>query len=210
MVEVLQASQLTLYDVEAKFGLQPETNPDFFPEWQTAPIALSDYQRQVLDQAQASCRYLMKYLVQEALIKLVIVSPLLSVAGFYQKPFCTVAEQPTKVAVEDEDEIIRGRIDVLVVNEQLWVAVIEAKGSHFSWSVGLPQTLTYMTSGRQRQERFGLITNGSNFMFVKLQETGRYRFSKEFSLYNPGNDLYAVVSVLKSISQQTLQGNDPI
>lgn len=31
MVKVLQATQLTLHDVEAKFGLKFETNPDFFP-----------------------------------------------------------------------------------------------------------------------------------------------------------------------------------
>lgn len=202
MVRVLQATQLTLHDVEAKFGLQPETEPDFFTEWQVPPPTLNDYQRQLLDQTQANFKYLIAYPVHEELVKMVVVSPLLSVAGFYQRPFRPVAEQTIELEIEAEDEIVRGRIDILVLNEQLWVTTVEAKGPQFSWLVGLPQTLTYMASSDQpTPTRFGMITNGADFIFVKLRkDMGQYGLSKPFSLFNPGNDLYEVVGVLRSVS----------
>ncbi|NJM68475.1 MAG: restriction endonuclease subunit R [Acaryochloris sp. RU_4_1] len=202
MVNVLQANQLTLHDVEAKFNLQLETHPDFFTEWQIPLLMFNDYQQQVLDQAQANFKYLIAYPVHEELVKMVVISPLLSVAGFYQHPFRPVAEQTIEIEVEAEDEVIRGRVDILVLNEQLWVTIVEAKGPQFSWHVGLPQALTYMISGEQpSQTRFGLISNGTDFIFVKLQkETGRYGLSQTYSLFNPGNDLYLVVSILKSVS----------
>ncbi|MBE9076765.1 restriction endonuclease subunit R [Romeria aff. gracilis LEGE 07310] len=207
MVRVLQATQLTLHDVKTKFGLQPETEPDFFTEWQVPPPALNDYQRQLLDQTQADYIYWTDYPIHEELVKMVVVSPLLSVAGFYKSPFRPVAEKTIEIEIEAtetdaEDEIVRGRIDILVLNEQLWVTTVEAKGPQFSWLVGLPQTLTYMASSDQpTPTRFGMITNGADFIFVKLRkDMGQYGLSKPFSLFNPGNDLYEVVGVLRSVS----------
>ncbi|MEO0769419.1 MAG: type I restriction enzyme HsdR N-terminal domain-containing protein, partial [Cyanobacteria bacterium J06649_4] len=108
-------------------------------------------------------------------------------------------------ATGNGNELIRGRIDVLVVNQSLWVAVIEAKGSQFSLGVGLPQTLAYMASSKDKSRpQFGLITNGTEFLFIKLAlpEQGQpvYGLSKTYSLNNPGNDLYTVTSVLKALS----------
>ncbi|MEO0825565.1 MAG: hypothetical protein AAFX95_08970 [Cyanobacteria bacterium J06639_16] len=133
---------------------------------------------------------------------MVIVSPLLSVAGFYGQPFRPIAEQTIEVAVADNEDIIRGRVDILVLNDQIWVTTVEAKGPQFSWHVGLPQALTYMVSGEQpNQTRFGLISNGTDFIFLKLQkETGQYGLSKTFSLFNPGNELYDVAGVLSAIA----------
>lgn len=206
MIKVLQAAQLTRHDVETKFGLRLETNPDFFTEWRVAPLVLSEHQQQILDQTQANFSYLLAYPVQEELVKMVVVSPLLSVAGFYQKPFRTVAERT--VEVEAEDEIIRGKIDILVLNDQLWLTTVEANGPQFSWRVGLPQTLMYMFSGQQlNPTRFGLITNGSEFIFVKLQkDAAQYGLSKTFSLSNLGNELFDVVSILVATAQLNIDG----
>ena len=202
MAQVAQASQLTLHDVETKFGLQLETASDFFSEWQVAPIRLDEYRSRVLDQAQAHFRYLLAYPVHEELVKMVIISPLLSVAGFYQRPFRPVAEEIIEIAVKTNDELVRGRIDILVLNEQIWVATIEAKGPQFSWHVGLPQALTYMVSSNQPSAiRFGLVTNGTDLVFVKLRrDTGQYGVSKTFSIFNPGNELHNVVAVLQALS----------
>lgn len=202
MVRVAQASQLTLHDVEAKFGLRLETSTDFFSEWQVAPAVLDDYQARVLDQAQAHFRYLLAYPVHEELVKMVIISPLLSVAGFYERPFRPIAEETIEIAIRSNDELVRGRVDILVLNEQIWVATIEAKGPQFSWHVGLPQVLTYMVSGdRPDGVRFGLVTNGTDLIFVKLnKETGQYGLSKTFSIFNPGNELHHVVAILKTLS----------
>jgi hypothetical protein len=53
----------------------------------------------------------------------------LSVAGFYQQPFRPVAEKTIEIEPEDNDEILRGRIDILVLNERLWVT---PKGLHLT------------------------------------------------------------------------------
>ena len=48
---------------------------------------------------------------------------------------------------------------------------------------------------------FGMITNGRNFLFLKLirQPIPQYAMSRLFSLVNPGNELYAVLSILKHL-----------
>ena len=204
MIEVLQASQLNLHDVEAKFGLAEEKSPEFFTEWQALPPSLDEYEQKTLNQTQTSFRDIAKYTpTHEEIVKMVVISPLLAVTGFFNNPFRPVAEQPVEVEAINEDDIVRGRIDVLVVNQQIWVATIEAKGPQFHWRVGLPQTLVYMASAQQsKQTRFGLITNGFEFVFVKLQSSlGKYGLSRVFSLDNPGNDLCNIVGVLRAISQ---------
>ena len=203
MVQVAQASQLTLHAVETKFGLRLETSAEFFSEWQVASAALDEYHARVLDQAQAHFRYLLAYPVHEELVKMVIISPLLSVAGFYERPFRPIAEETIEIAIKANDELVRGRVDILVLNEQIWVATIEAKGPQFSWHVGLPQALTYMVSGKQPSVvRFGLITNGTDLIFVKLDKsTGQYDLSRTFSIFNPGNELHNVVAILKALSK---------
>ncbi|MEM6253419.1 MAG: restriction endonuclease subunit R [Cyanobacteria bacterium P01_D01_bin.156] len=202
MVQVVQASKLTLHDVETKYGLRLETDAGFFSEWQAEPIDLDEYQIQLLNQAQAHFRYLLSYPVHEELVKLVIIAPLLSVAGFYEQPFRPIAEETVEIAVKADDELVRGRVDILVLNEQIWVTTIEAKGPQFSWHVGLPQALTYMVSGEQPSTiRFGLVTNGTDLIFVKLDKaTGQYGLSKTFSIFNPGNELQNVVGILKALS----------
>lgn len=210
MLKVLQASQLSLHDVEDKFGLAEDTDAGFFTEWQTLPPKLDAYEQKTLDSARLYFKHLLKYPVREEIVKMVIVSPLLAVAGFYQKPFRSVAEQSVEVEALNNNEIVRGRIDVLAINGQVWVAAVEAKGSQFSWSVGLPQALVYMASSASaNQPRFGLITNGTEFIFVKLQASlDKYGLSKLFSLHNPGNDFYSVVGVLRAISRLQNQLNN--
>ena len=202
MIQVLQANRLTLRDVKDKFGLRRTRDADFFTAWQQPSEPLGGYERKVFDQAQASFLYLAEDVVQEPLVKMIVISPLLLVAGFYQKPFLTFAERTTDIKITVSEEVIRGRIDVLVVNENIWITVVEAKNSQLSLDLGLPQTLAYMASSQQKaQPLFGLVTNGTHLEFVKLDlETGLYSLSKTYSLNNPGNDLYDVANVLSAIS----------
>ena len=79
-------------------------------------------------------------------------------------------EASIQVSAEDEGEIIQGSIDVLVVQEMLWVTVIEAKNSEFSITKAIPQTLAHMLANpRVHRPCFGLVVNGSEFLFLKLQ-----------------------------------------
>lgn len=46
---------------------------------------------------------------------MVVLSPLLHLAGFYQPPFAIETETSIEIAAEDEGEIVKGNIDVLLV-----------------------------------------------------------------------------------------------
>lgn len=54
-----------------------------------------------------------------------------------------------------------------------------------------------------KRPTYGLILNGSSFQFLKLinGETLQYAVSRIFDLFNPGNDLYHVLGVLKRLAQ---------
>ncbi|WP_325034728.1 hypothetical protein [Nostoc sp. 'Lobaria pulmonaria (5183) cyanobiont'] len=81
-------------------------------------------------------------LLEEA-VKLVVLSPLLDLAGFYRSPFYIATEESVEISeqviidnklnTEESKEIIKGKIDVLVLQEQIWLLVIESKRSSFPW-----------------------------------------------------------------------------
>lgn len=136
----------------------------------------------------------------ESIVKMVVLSPLLDLAGFYEPPFRVDGEVNMRVSAEDEGEVIQGSIDVLVIQEALWVAVIEAKNSEFSLTKAIPQTLAYMLASPNRDRPlFGIVLNGSEFLFIKLMfdDGAKYGLSDVFSLLNRGNDLYPVLQILK-------------
>ena len=114
-----------------------------------------------------------------------------------------------EIVVEDEEEIVRGRIDVLVLHQQLWVTTIESKRKRFNVLEALPQILFYMMgSPNTDKPTFGFLSNGSEFLFLKLikQNTPQYALSSRlFSLINRGNDLYNVVGVLKRLGEWVRQ-----
>ncbi|MCA1993898.1 MAG: PD-(D/E)XK nuclease family protein [Coleofasciculus sp. S288] len=205
MAQVIQASELTLHDVEEKLNLQQVDDEQFFREWQGDLPAVTDAEKQWLDRVKTDFLYLVKYPMHEEIVKMVVLSPLLSLAGFYSRPFRPVAEKQVEFAFEDEDKIVRGKIDVLVLHKQLWVTTIEAKRKQLNVLEALPQTLFYMMGGPNTDKpTFGFLTNGSEFLFLKLvkQDTPNYALSsKLFSLLNRGNDLYSVVGVLKRLGE---------
>lgn len=91
---------------------------------------------------------------------------------------------------------------MVVIQRQLWVTVIEAKNSEFSITKAIPQALAYMLATPDSEKpTFGLILNGSEFLFLKLAsyQTPQYTTSHLFSLLNRSNDLYAVLRVLKRL-----------
>ncbi|MFM7372413.1 MAG: type I restriction endonuclease, partial [Sphaerospermopsis kisseleviana] len=92
-----------------------------------------------------------------------------------------------------------GRIDALVLNNNLWIVLVEAKRSSFSFLVAVPQALTYMTASPNGDKpTYALVTNGDHFMFVKLQQS-QYDLSDDFSLFKrSSNELYRVLQILKS------------
>lgn len=204
MVQSIPARKVKLSDLREQFGLQWVEAETFFQEWLGDFPALTAEQRKTLDQVKASYRYLLEYPIMESIVKMVVLSPLLNIAGFYGPPFRVTGETDIKVSAKDEGELIQGSIDVLVVQNQLWVTVIEAKNSHFSIAKAVPQTLAYMLASPQPERPvFGLVTNGSEFLFLKLVQgmTPQYATSDIFSIWNRQNDLYAVTQILKYFGQ---------
>ncbi|MCC5653753.1 restriction endonuclease subunit R [Nostoc sp. XA013] len=205
MVQVIQAHNVSHADLEARFGLQQTESEDFFTEWFDTLPEITDLEKQDLDKIKLHFLRLVKRPpLSEETVKLVVLSPLLNLAGFYDEPFYMRGEESIEISAEDEGEIIRGRIDVLVIQEQFWLLVIESKRSSFSLLEAVPQALVYMLANpNQDKPTFGLVTNGSHFIFIKLtkQNIPKYALSDEFTLLRRKNELYQVLSVLKNLSQ---------
>jgi hypothetical protein len=201
----IPAKQLFLADIEEKFGLHQTQDNSVFREWQSfsEPSAM---ERQWLDQVRADFLALSKHPLHEEIVKLVVLAPLLSLAGLCRPPFLPNAEAQVELAVADTDEIVRGRVDILVLHQQLWVAVVESKRKGLDVSAALPQALFYMLNNpHAARPTYGLATNGSHFLFIKLiQQSGlHYALSDEFSLRRQQNELYNVLAVLKQLAAIT-------
>jgi hypothetical protein len=204
MVQTLQASRLSLYDVKNKFHLHQDRNDTFFIDLLGSAPELSEFEKQQLDRVRQQYLYLADRPLLEVTVKMVTLSPLLSLAGFYDPPFYTTLEESIELVSQDGAEVVRGQIDILVLQQAIWVLVIEAKSIQYDVMVALPQALTYMiASPNQSQPRFGLITNGREFRFIKLnaEAEASYTLSKVFSLSEADNHLYVVLQILKSLGQ---------
>lgn len=207
MTQIIPAEKVKLYELEKKFQLTLSENQDFFCEWKNNLPEINDLEKQQLDRVKASYLNLTKRTILEDMVKMVVLSPLLNYAGFYLPPFYSTSEASIEISAEDEGITIKGKIDVLVLQDKLWVIVIESKQGGFSLEVGIPQSLAYMLANPQPNKPvFGFVTNGSNFIFIKMiqQDKPYYALSDEFTLRR-SNDLYIVLSILKSLSQVFLQ-----
>ncbi|MCP2731302.1 type I restriction endonuclease [Limnofasciculus baicalensis] len=205
MIQTVKAQNIDLRYLIDNFGIQRIRDHQFFWEWQVDFPELTEIEKQELDRVQEGYFNLVEYQpLLENVVKLTIISPILFIAGLYLSPFHIKAEKSIDIRAEDEGIIIEGRIDILILKQNLWVTVIEAKQTSFSLEEGLAQSLTYML-GEPNSETptFGMITNGVNFRFVKLirEEILKYALSDEFVIDNRGNELYSVLMILKYLSQ---------
>jgi hypothetical protein len=205
MVQTLQAKNITLGELSDRFGLALTEDQEFFQEWQNDLPEVTVEERQRLDRVKSSFSNLLEYPpLLESTVKMVVLSPLLDLADLYQKPFHIRSEPSFQIMTEDEETAIRGDVDVLILRDQLWVMVIEAKRAAVDVDEGRAQLLAYMMANPAKEKpTFGLITNGRNFLFVKLvrEPSPRYALSRLFSLVNPGNELYTVLGILKRLIQ---------
>lgn len=208
MVQTIAANTATLRDLKQALGLQQSLDSAFFWEWQQDMPPLSEAEQQLLNRVKANFMALMEDPpMLENSVKMVVLSPLLDLAGFYRKPFRIETETSIDLELEDDGIVIRGRIDVLVLKEQFWLLVIESKRSDFAVTRAIPQALAYMLSNPKLIDpTFGLITNGNEFLFLKAtrQPTAQYANSRLFSLINPNNELYTVLQTLKQWGLQVL------
>jgi predicted type IV restriction endonuclease len=191
-------------EVHRQFNLTRTDEPDFFLEWSETLSTLTDAERLELDQIKQ--RYLnhrSKGLLTEATVILLVIAPLLELAGFYDPPFYIRAEETVDIEISDPETTLRGRIDVLVIQAHFWVLVVEAKNAQFTPGIAIPQCLAYMMGSHQgKKPVFGLVTNGEEFMFLKVRQqenAAQYEVSRVFSLLPRQNELYAVLGCLKTV-----------
>ena len=191
-------------------GLKLSQDPQFFPEWSEPYPPLSDIEQQTLERVKANFLALMEDPpLLENTVKMVVLAPLLDLAGFYRPPFRIETETSVTVEMADEGMVIQGRIDVLVQKHRLWLFVIESKRSDFSVTRAIPQALTYLLSNPESEgSTFGMIMNGNEFLFLKATRhpVAEYANSRLFSLFNPGNELDLVLQILKQLGQISIDG----
>ncbi|MBW4559327.1 MAG: restriction endonuclease subunit R [Trichormus sp. ATA11-4-KO1] len=205
MTQTLQAKDIDLRYLIDNFGIQLVLDEQFFSEWQEELPELTDLDKQLLDKVKAGYLNLLNYPpLLEDVVRMAIVDPILFIGDFYLSPFYVKSEESIDIAVFDEDVIIKGRMDTLVLKDQFWVMIIESKKASFSIEEGLAQILAYMLGNPYPDKpSFGMIATGSEVIFVKLVkgQPPHYALSKGFLMRNPGNELYEVLRILKHLTQ---------
>ncbi|MEH2414848.1 restriction endonuclease subunit R [Nostoc sp.] len=205
MTQTIQAKDTDLRYLIDKFGIQLVLDDSLFPEWQENLPGINDLDKQLLDKVKTGYLNLLNYPpLLEDIVRMAVVDPLLFIGDFYLAPFYVKSEESIDIAVPDEDVIIKGRIDTLVLKEQFWVMIIESKRASFSIEEGLAQIIAYMLVNPYTDKpNFGMIATGSEFIFVKLVKGNppRYALSKGFLMRNPGNELYDVLRILKHLTR---------
>jgi hypothetical protein len=205
MVQVIQAQNIGLAYLEERFGLQQTDSEGFFTEWLERLPEITDLEKQYLDRVKTNFLRLVKRPpILENAVKMIVLSPLLDLAGFYSEPFLIATEESRESALEDKGEIVRGRIDILVIQEQLWLLVIESKRASFSLLDAIPQAISYMLANPDQDKPvFGCVTSGEDFQFIKLLKQDKYEYalSDKFTLSKRENELYQVLRIFKNLSQ---------
>jgi len=195
----------SLAEAESRLNLRRTEDEAFFTEWQAQLPSPSDSEQTALDTLRRRLLYhRADGELLEGAVTLLVASPLLELAGFYDPPFRMKAEAAIEIAIDDGEETLRGRIDILILQNQLWVIVLECKKTTISTRSALPQALAYMMANPDLDKpRFGMLTNGDDVLFVKLraQPTPEYGLSRAFSIYTVRSELRAAFQLLKHLGQ---------
>lgn len=87
MVQIISAQDVILHNLRTKFNLQYSEDNLFFREWQDNLPEVSKSEKQALERIKTNYLNLIEYppMLENAL-KMVVLSPLLDFAGFYQRP----------------------------------------------------------------------------------------------------------------------------
>lgn len=208
MTQNLEASQVSLNDVRRLLKLEEREGDAFTDFFSLEPLSELE-QQEILKIRTDFRRYLSAGKVSEELVKFLVLSPLMRLAGFFDIPIVLTMEDSIPIEVEDGDTLIKGRLDILAVNQpdaelaatQFWILVVEAKNSAIAPLTGLPQLLTYTYKSLQQQSSvWGLTTNGESYRFVRVTRGNpcTYQILRELNLIDPERSLL-LAQVLKAI-----------
>lgn len=209
MTTNIDASKLSLKDVHRALKIEERSDGTFTPLLLLED--LTEFEKRELQDIRRVFRdYYSERKISEGQIKFLFLSPLLRLAGFYSSTIkITLEENIADIFIEDEDTLIKGRMDILAVNRTeakttttpFWILVIETKNSSIEALEGLPQLLTYAYKSLEHQESvWGLTTNGLRYQFVYLQQgtPPTYQILPELNLIDTERSLQ-ILQVLKAI-----------
>jgi hypothetical protein len=167
----------TIAEAERRFGLIRNASKDFFTEWyDQLPEINQESDRTNLETLwQRYMYHRSNGNLLESTVMLLLVSPLLTIAGLYDPPFLIEAEESVQIELADSQETLQGRIDLLVLCDLLWVVVLESKKTMLSVWSALPQTLAYLMANPNRggthpaknRPTFGMLTNGDDIVICE-------------------------------------------
>lgn len=202
MTPIKATQQLTLADLERQFDLHRVEDADFFPECSENLPDLTPLEQERLDRAWAQFQYLETMPLLENMVRMVLLSPLLDLTGLYQPPFQSRSEQPIHVVLPYQGILIRGLLETLVVQEQLWILMVEAKQLGTSLMPGIHQSLAYLLSAPDRlYPRYAMVGNGYHFVFLKVMTGSHPCYAQSPILgVEHGDGLAQVLRVMKRLA----------
>ncbi|MBF2015831.1 MAG: type I restriction endonuclease subunit R [Rivularia sp. T60_A2020_040] len=200
-------------DLGIRFNLEKTKDPAFFSELSENFPELSSEEKAGVSKIKKRFDYHREDgFLLEGTVNLLVVSPLLELAGFLDEPYQIRSPFGIEIVINDTIETLRGFIDTLVVNDNLWVLSLESKRSAIPVGVALPQLFAYMLAQpRQGDLAFGLATNGDEFIFLKLDfsaEQPTYDFSRTYSLLPTNHELGQVLKILKRLGSVVMEAQE--
>lgn len=197
----------TLSDLHHRLGLTQAQRDNFFPEWTDSLPTLDPQEQSSIERIKQRYDYQRTDgLLLEGTINLIVTYPLLELLGFVDPPYRIQSPYGIALELQDPEETIKGFIDVLVLQEQLWILTVESKRTRISVPAAFPQLFAYMAANPDRQRpNYGMATNGDEFVFLKLSADGEYDTSRSFSLFPHHHELGTVAQILKALGQQILK-----
>jgi len=204
----------TLLAAEQRFSLIRNEDTSFFTEWRQDLPELTPVDRTLL--ADLRRRYIYHRSagqLLESTVTLLFASPLLALTGFYDPPFRVRAEESVRLVLQDSEEMLQGRIDALVVCDAVWVIILESKKTMLSIWSALPQALAYlMGNPTLEQPCFGMLTNGDEIVFIKVDKSGlpQYAVSRVFATLGSAEESIDALRILRQIGRKAASNNKNI
>jgi len=217
MTVTLDANTLNLGQVHYLLKLESYFDSSITSFLSLEPITESE-QQQLTKLRNNIQSYYLSDKILEGQVKFLFLSLLLCLSGFYNPQIkITLEEKIERINIEDEETIIKGRMDILAAERMknkntetaLWMLVIESKKANADTSVGLPQLLTYAYTVLETQETvWGLATNGITYQFTHLQKSD----PSTYQLFPPLNLLYSeqsmqILQILKAICKPYIESD---
>jgi hypothetical protein len=212
---ITQANYLSLGEVYRKLNLKKSSDRNFFHEWRDVNSELSEQDYERLDQLKDELQGIQEYPTDVEVVKMYGLGSVLRLAGMAKDPFLPSAGYRIEIDLNNgsqNESVVHSKVEIIITHPNLWAIVIETKRSSPNVLEALPQALTHMVASKENDRPiYGLCTNGTEFIFVKLlkSDVNQYALSSPFSIYDQdSNKLFDVVNILKHLTTIVVQSEN--